>query len=201
MDAPISIRRQRADRIRAEVPILQVLYDLGYQIDPGNFTEQQFSCDLHGTGADRKPSARAYPESNNWNCWGCGKARDAIETVKEKHQVSFIEACKEIERKYDLPEVDWGQDLSYEERPPEEDSFSLTPQVTFEGHRERCHKVLDLETKDKDLPLPVIAKLWVAYDRVVFSVGAKEIPSEKGIELLEKIKKKVGEQRAFYGGN
>ena len=58
-----------ADRIREQVPILQVLASYGYRVRvDGGGREQQFSCDLHGTGQDNKPSARAYPDSASWYC-------------------------------------------------------------------------------------------------------------------------------------
>lgn len=61
--------KQRADRIRADVRIIQILSDYGYNVNPdGGDREQQFSCDLHGDGSDSKPSARAYPSSNSWFC-------------------------------------------------------------------------------------------------------------------------------------
>lgn len=61
--------KQRADRIRSEVPIIRVLADYGYHVNPdGEDREQQFSCDLHGSGQDRKPSARVYPSTNSWYC-------------------------------------------------------------------------------------------------------------------------------------
>jgi len=195
-----SIQRKRAERIRGEVSISQVLYDYGYRIDPGNTGQQQFSCDLHGTGIDRKPSARVYPESNTWHCWGCGKTRDAIETVKEKEKISFLEACKILEKRSGLPDIDWGADPSYEESSPET-SFSLSPSFTFEDHQKRCQKVLDLETEDKDLPMKVILSLWSAFDQISYGVELKEISIGKGKELLEKIRNKVIELRKKNVGN
>lgn len=65
----MSRAKQRADRIREEVEIVQVLADYGYHVSAhGGDREQQFSCDLHGDGSDSKPSARAYPSSNSWYC-------------------------------------------------------------------------------------------------------------------------------------
>ena len=58
-----------ADRIRETASILDVLAHYGYHVrDDGGHREQQFPCDLHGTGRDNKPSARVYPESNSWYC-------------------------------------------------------------------------------------------------------------------------------------
>jgi intein/homing endonuclease len=65
----MSRAKQRADRIRQDIDIVQVLADYGYKVNPGGGDrEQQFSCDLHGDGSDSKPSARVYPSSNSWYC-------------------------------------------------------------------------------------------------------------------------------------
>ena len=61
--------KQRADRIRDTVDIVDVLAHYGFRVRPdGGHREQQFSCDLHGTGQDQKPSARVYPHSHSWYC-------------------------------------------------------------------------------------------------------------------------------------
>ncbi len=64
----MSRSKQRADRIRAEVPILEVLATYGYRVTVGGDREQQFQCDLHGDGKDGKPSARVYPDEGHWFC-------------------------------------------------------------------------------------------------------------------------------------
>ena len=75
--------KDAADRIRAEVPIVDVLYGYGYAVHPdGEDREQQFSCDLHGDGADTKPSARVYPDGGSFHCFACGRSRDAITLVR-----------------------------------------------------------------------------------------------------------------------
>ncbi|MBD3262159.1 MAG: hypothetical protein GF334_10925 [Candidatus Altiarchaeales archaeon] len=191
----ISIQRKRANRIFKEVPILQVLYDYGYYIDADNPNPQQFSCDLHGSGMDRKPSGRVYPESNNWHCWGCGKSRDSIETVREKEHVTFDQACKILEKKYGLPEVDWGAD---EEFVPDEDAFALERAPDFSEHQERCQRILELETEDKDLPMKTVLSLWEAFDQIVYLVDKKKISEPKGMQAFEKIKKKVQDLRESY---
>lgn len=64
----MSRARRRADRINEEVSILDVLASYGYQIHTAYDGEQQFRCDLHGSGQDNKPSARVYPDSNSTYC-------------------------------------------------------------------------------------------------------------------------------------
>ncbi len=101
--------KESADRIRSEVPIVEVLYEYGYQVHPdGGDREQQFSCDLHGDGADTKPSARVYPDSSSFHCFACGRSRDAITLVREKENVSFWGAVKWLEAKYNLEPLPWS---------------------------------------------------------------------------------------------
>ena len=97
-----------ADRIRAEVPIVDVLYEYGYHVHPdGEDREQQFSCDLHGDGADTKPSARVYPDSASFHCFACGRSRDAITLVREKEGIDFWPAVKALEARYGLDPLPW----------------------------------------------------------------------------------------------
>jgi len=193
-----SIQNQRASRIQELVPILDVLYEYGYRIDPGNLNPQQFSCDLHGSGMDRKPSGRVYPESNNWYCWGCGKSRDAIETVREKEHISFSEACRNLEKRFNLPEVDWGASEGTIEN--DEDAFALYTNPKFSEFQERCRRILDLETEDKDLPMQKILALWETFDQINFLVGKNVLTEERGVEAFDKIKEKVISLRKTHVG-
>jgi len=94
--------QRRIERIHEQVDILKLLGDYGYPVRPDMDREQQFSCNMHGDGNDLKPSARVYPENNSWYCWACGKTRDAIETVREKEGLGFMEALKWLEGRFGL---------------------------------------------------------------------------------------------------
>lgn len=59
---------RRVARIHEMVRIDRVLESYGYRVAGNTDREQQFSCDLHGDGMDSKPSARAYPDTNQWYC-------------------------------------------------------------------------------------------------------------------------------------
>lgn len=184
-----SINRKRAERIRSEISILKVLYDYGYKINPEDFVPQQFFCDLHGTGFESRASSRVYPENNNWYCWGCGKARDAIETVREKEHTSFNGACQILERRYGLPEIDWGSDGEFLEET--KDYFSMEKTPDFSDYKERCNTLLLLETKDRELPMKILLSLWEVFDQIVFLVEKERISKEQGIASFEKIKQKI----------
>ena len=180
----MSQSRDRADRIRAKIPIADVLYDLGYQVrtDAGD-REQQFSCDLHGDGADTKPSARVYPDSSSWYCFACGQARDAISTYREKVDLTFHGACSRLEQKFGLPVFKW---VSVKE----EDTFVEAPEESFEDRATRVKSLLDAQKTDRNLTLPQLLALWEAFNMTVWHVNEKKWPEEKGDATLARIRTK-----------
>lgn len=107
--------KKRADRIRSEVSISDLLHDLGYRVhaDPGG-RQQQYACDLHGDGSDGKPSARVYPGSNSTYCFACGRARDPIQFVREKVGKDFFQALHYLEDKYGLAPLLWEEEAEPE---------------------------------------------------------------------------------------
>ena len=160
-----------ADRIREHVPILQVLVSYGYHVrDDGGAREQQFACDLHGTGQDNTPSARVYPDSQSYYCFGCGKSRDAIEIVRAKDGVKFWQAVKILETAYGLDPlpVDYG----YDDTPNAVNLLKaiLDPTRTFDQDAAKVHRFLDNRTQDRDLPLNQILRFWEKYDEIVHYV-------------------------------
>ena len=169
----MSIRaRAAADRIRERVPIVRVLAALGYDVRPdGGDREQQFSCDLHGSGHDEKPSARVYPDSNSFYCFGCGVARDPIETLRAKEGLTFWQAVTALEQAYGLDAlpVDYGSDEKGETSLVEMRA-SLVPQTSFDDEEKRTRRLLDNQTLDRDLPLDSLLQFWGAFDKVVYLV-------------------------------
>ena len=45
---------------------------------------------------DKTPSFIVWPGTNTWHCFGCGKGGNAIEYMKLKHNMSYIEAVKAL---------------------------------------------------------------------------------------------------------
>jgi hypothetical protein len=156
----MSRSKQRADRIRAEVPILEVLATYGYRITVGGDREQQFQCDLHGDGKDGKPSARVYPDEGHWFCFACARSRDAIQTVREKEGLEFGAACSVLERRFNLPALPWEA---------EEDSHAWeaaleAPVITAADAHTRASRVVVSITREKALPLPAVLLAWERLD-------------------------------------
>lgn len=161
--------RARADRIRADVSIVQLLEDYGYRVRAnGQDREQQFSCNLHGDGQDNKPSARVYPDSDSWYCFACGVSRDAIATVEANEGVGFWDAIKLLETKYNLPPLEWAgsKDVSVVESV----SAHLSPGVSFQDDLARIYARLDRLTTDRSLPLDRLLAYWESVDKVKWHV-------------------------------
>lgn len=162
----------RVERIRERIDISQVLIDYGYYVHMG--AEHQFSCDLHGDGRDGKPSARVYPESASWYCFACDRSRDAIETVREKEGIGFMEAIKYLERRYNLPPLPWDDEK--DARVPETNPFEETFQRarTYEEERSDAESFLNDLTYDRDMPLDLLLGLWEAYDMICYRMRKSE---------------------------
>ena len=94
---------RRAERVHREVSILHLLNRLGFAVHPDENRDQQFKCPLHGDGQDSKPSAKAYPSTNLWHCFGCPRTRNTISTVESAMRLDRIAAVKWLEESYGLP--------------------------------------------------------------------------------------------------
>lgn len=163
----MSRSKARADRIRSEVSLLDVLASYGYNVhSDGGDREQQFSCDLHGDGQDSKPSARVYPETQRWYCFACATSRDAIQTVREKEGLDFHAACDHIEKRYNLPTLAWEEGVRPKTVAEDlEDSF-LVPDTTPQDWKARIDTILKSTTREKSLPLDVLLGFWEECDRL-----------------------------------
>ena len=193
--------KDAADRIRAEVPIVDVLYRYGYHVHPdGDDREQQFSCDLHGDGSDTKPSARVYPESASFHCFACGRSRDAITLVREKENVEFWQAVKMLESHYGLTPLPWsGPD-------PSEKAGSETVRRVNEALRDqeqtvdqvftRIDRLIDSCCRERVITPDRCALWWEARDKVEY-MYRKDAVSEDGaksaaLRILSAIRDHMG---------
>lgn len=183
--------RDRADRIKEQIPIVQVLYDLGYQVHPqGGDREQQFQCNLHGDGTDNKPSARVYPRSASFYCFACGETRDAIKTIQDKEGLNFHDACTYLEKKYGLPPLPW-EPQEKEETVEDRVSAVFSKGVSFAEGITRIDGLLTTLTKEKDLPMNRILTFWEVRDMVCYMVAQDQWDEAKGRKAINKLHKTV----------
>ena len=190
---------RRRDRIKEKVQITHVLSFYGYRVHPES-VEQQFPCDLHGDGLDQKPSARVYPHTNAWYCFGCSKSRDSISTVMEKEAVSFPEAISILEKRYGLPQLPWDdEEVRQREKTSTEefDEFFERGNILFEKEKSRTESILNMITQERQFPMDKILALWEMFDKINYEVSDGALIKEEGIESLAKIRirvmKKIGE--------
>ena len=191
--------KKRADRIRAEVSIFRVLASYGFRVDPdAPDHEQQFSCSLHGDGTDGKPSARAYPDSNSYYCFACGRTRDPIAVVREKEGMDFWAAVKALEARYNLPRLPWEQDADAAEDEArvrevrEALAGSLDTRRTFEEERLRVERTLTSATNERELSLHTLTAYWEVLDRIAHGVtGPEKWPEARGKEALTALRARI----------
>lgn len=194
----MSRARQRADRIREEIPIAQVLSDYGYPVHATYGGEEQFSCDLHGDGTDSKPSARVYPDSQSFYCFACDRTRDAIQLVREKEGKSFWDAVKALESRYGLGRMEYEDEGEGWNTPTPEAGLGAAieeitdTEISFEEVAQRTNRFLDNITADRSLPLGAVVRLWEAYDKIMFYREKDLLPEDKGKTGMAMIR-----QRAF----
>lgn len=157
---------KRANRIRAQVPMVRVLADFGYHVNPdGVDHEQQFSCDLHGDGRDTKKSARYYPTSNSMYCWACGRARDSITLLREKKGVGFHEAASWLERRYGLPEMPWEA-----EEPVKAVEIQTERESSPDEGLKRLERALLIAGHERALPVGRLAAFWETHDGFAYKL-------------------------------
>lgn len=191
----MSRSKQAADRIRSEIPIVQVLSYYGYSVYPEYAErEQQFSCDLHGDGSDGKPSARAYPDSSSFHCFACGRSRDAITLVREKEGLEFWPAVKLLESRYDLPSLPWyGSDGEQEGKKEDTKVYNKVAEVldskssSPEEILHRIHRMIDSCCRERLLDPQTCAGLWESHDKVRSYMGSSNAQEQVSIGLAKKV--------------
>jgi len=193
--------QRRQERIRIEIPITQLLSDLGYNVRPdGGSREQQFSCDLHG-GSDARPSARVYPDNSAWYCFAESKHRDAIRTVRDKLGLSYTEALKWLEEKYDLPFMPFEEDDQQVSSFDVDLAKEIDPGRTYENDRARTAILLDNITDQRIFDASTTASFWEALDHLTYMVTKQQLNEVVALKALAKIREKLmTEWKAFHDG-
>lgn len=162
----MSRAEERIARVK-ELDITDLMIGYGYPIHGGG-REEQFSCDLHGDGMDRKPSGRLYPESNTVYCFTCDKTRDTIELVREKEGLDFWAAVRFLEKRGNLPTLPWSGDDYVRETASSRVARDLSVKETFEDDLRRLTKFIRRETNDRLIPMADILAFWEARDRLAW---------------------------------
>lgn len=187
--------RARAERVKKECDLGELLQDYGYAVVPDRHREQQFACDLHGV--DNKPSARLYGHNNTTYCWVCQKTRDPISYVMEKELVNFREAVEKLEQRLNLPPLPWSDEQNKPVNVADEIEAMGVKNASYEEEKERVRRFLQSETRDRELSATTLLSLWEVFDRIDYGVARQNWPENKGavamLKLLERAKEKCKE--------
>ena len=196
MAAPRTNRR--ADRIRTQIPILEVLHALGYQVHPGaGDREQQFPCDLHGDGRDGKPSARVYPSSNSWYCFACSTTRDSLRTVRDKMGLPFGQACDWLEKGWKLGPLPWEEEEELPDAAPTKQPGRETWEAesgigTFAESRDNFRVLCQDLTKERWFSMSETMAIWEVFDQICWMVAeGKQWDDTKGRDAIQKLHQRV----------
>jgi|GEM_PF-3557370 len=94
-------------------------------------------CPFH---SEKTPSFTVNPDRKTYHCFGCGEGGDVFSFMMNFHRLSFVEALKELARKYQIPlpekplnpqELEKAQKRealqSANERPPSSSTSSCFP--------------------------------------------------------------------------
>ncbi len=180
---------KRAERIRQIVRVADILEQEGFDVLGSNDGEQQFRCHLHGTGQDNKPSARLYPDTNSWYCWGCQKARDPISTIRDARGVTFREVVRLLERSLNLPPLP-------EQTDEVETPLILSAEETLEQQFQRMDNLLRSLRVGGDTSWRFLARVWWVLDE------ARALPEGHARQMLGKIHTAVmSELKAQWTGS
>jgi hypothetical protein len=168
------INPKRKERIHEEVRFDDLIADLT------GHTGEFISCPFHGS--DSSPSFKIYRGSNDGFCFGCPPGKgyyDHIRFVKEIRGVSWVEALRWIEKKYDLPPL---PDVDYED---EEDEATI--QITY---TDLCEPYL--QKASRDVLLSKDSELADEYIRIYFESAdlirmAEEARKQGEVEEADKL--------------
>lgn len=192
--------RARAERVKEQCDLGQLLNEYGYAIVPDRHREQQFKCDLHGV--DNSPSARFYGHNNTTYCWACAKTRDPISYVMEKELVNFRGAVEYLEKKLGLAPLPWSDDhqrpVTVEDEIKKIEKAHTT--VSYEETKGRLYKYLMTLTLDRDLDANALLGFWEVYDRVDYGVARQDWPEPKAAQMMEGLWGRVNKTLKEYGG-
>lgn len=173
--------KKRAARLWKAIKVGKVLSDLGYEVDPYDPSDQQFSCDLHGS-EDHDPSAHLYYEQNAWHCFGCGKKRDAVQTIIDKKKKTFTEAIEYLETKYNIQPLSLPTELIEKIEGTEKD---------FSDMRRDIEQTLLYLTINRYVGKQEAVTFWAKFDKLCSSEFRKTYPEDLIKNYLIKLKLEV----------
>lgn len=204
--------RARVENLRSQVPMVRILEDLGIRVHVNEDVEIQYPCPLHGDGQDNGFSARVYPGGSDdpgghTFCWGCQKARDQIQWIRDYQGLSFIGAVKYIEESFGVSEIPNIYDyfdpgaVAEGEAPGGASKLEREIQQILDGPETEKFDVRYLERKidrlvsDKrrEISLPSVTRLYFVYDLLRYELEQGIVSEERAMETARKLEDKLNQ--------
>lgn len=184
---PDDYRAMRVENVKEQVNIHEVLQFFGYEVWTVDM-EQQFSCDMHGDTVDQNKSARVYPESNSTYCFACGKARDVIDTIRDKLDLKFWESIRFLERHFNVEEIPSAAEFGFENEESEEVVAKKQKEEDIARMYQRAEAILISERTSFAPEMHL--RLCHALDALKWDYDKGIRKPEQVLELLDKLRRK-----------
>ncbi len=214
MSARKKYYRDRADNVKNQVSMHDVLEFYKIRVRTRQ-REVQFPCPLHGDGKDRGFSARIYPpkpeeDKPYWDtyCFGCQTDRDVIQWVRDKEQVSFVDAIKILEKTFDVQDIpniydyfDPAKQVGSSEH-NEDGQKSVLENILQQGFEKKSVNAFDfMESKMCNLvkhhydamPMKSAIRFFYALDKLRFDIKNDQIEDDDAKRLATKLSRKLRE--------
>jgi len=172
-------------RVKTEIPIASVIEFFTDQAVPHD-QDVQVSCDMHGDGEDRTPSAKIYIERNFVKCWGCNKVRDPITWVMDHENKSWKEAIEILSKEF------LGEEIGEPQTPEDLEEVRTAFDTWVERKIQRVKKVL-MKARNF-MTLDGYTRCWTVIDFIEFRKNNDtdgSISEGDQVELLGKIENKI----------
>ncbi len=133
------------------------------------------------------------------NCFGCGRTRDAIQTVVEKEGVEFWEAVRLLEKKFRLPQLPWDADVARPMNMTDVVHDALKERETVEEVSARAERMLFFMKRDGDCDHVKLLRMWEAHDRILYGHRREGWKEDQTVRLLTQLIERITDAQDSQG--
>lgn len=191
--------KNRIGQIHRNISAFDVLQRRGISLVSTSNREEQFSCPFHG--ADKKPSARIYPESarspsHAW-CFVCQERWDAIQLWRkfngDSSEIPFSRTLAEMEQAFGLQKLDMPRELwATDAKEDETDRLIQEFEDLYDVCENRLRLARNAYKKLDDMTGYLSASSVL--DKIRHRVEHFQTDPEKGQVVLRQLLTKIGEK-------
>ncbi len=165
------------DLIKQKIDIVDFIKEYTTLMPSGsNFKAR---CPFH---QEKTPSFMVSPERQSWHCFGCGKKRDAVQTIIDKKKKTFTEAIEYLETKYNIQPLSPPTELIEKIEGTEKD---------FSDMRRDVEQTLLYLTTNRYVEKQEAVTFWAKFDKLCSSEFRKTYPEDLIKNYLIKLKLEV----------